>query len=37
MSRIALGAPWIIAGEIVTTIGYRIAGANHLNPHRRPS
>lgn len=35
MLRIALGAPLIIVGEVVTTIGYALAGARHLNPHRR--
>lgn len=37
MIRIALGAPLIIAGQTITTLGYRIAGAVHLNPHRRQS
>ena len=37
MIRILAGAPLIIVGEVVTTIGYAIAGATHLNPHRRQS
>ena len=35
MIRILAGAPLIIVGEVVTTIGYAIAGARRLNPHRR--
>jgi len=35
--RILAGAPLIIVGEVVTTIGYRLAGAPHLNPHTRRS
>lgn len=36
MIRILAGAPLIIVGEVVTSIGYALAGARHLNPHRRP-
>lgn len=37
MIRILAATPFIISGKIVTTIGYAIAGADHLNPHRRSS
>lgn len=35
MIRALIAAPWLIAGETLTTIGFHIAGARHLNPHRR--
>lgn len=37
MIRIMLGAPFILAGQAATTLGYALAGARHLNPHRRTS
>lgn len=35
MIRIALATPFILTGKAVTTIGYHVAGAAHLNPHER--
>lgn len=38
MIRVLAGIPLILSGQIITTLGYRVAGARHLNPHnRRPS
>lgn len=37
MIRLALAAPWLLAGQAITDIGFLIAGARHLNPHRRSS
>ncbi len=37
MIRLLVAAPVIVAGEVLTTIGFAIAGASHLNPHRRTS
>jgi len=35
--RIVASIPLILAGQAITSIGYRIAGAAHLNPFRRTS
>lgn len=35
--RIVVSIPFILGGRAVTNIGYAIADARHLNPHRRPS
>lgn len=37
MIRIILAAPLIVTGQTISTIGYALAGAAHLNPHRRSS
>jgi len=37
MIRILASMPVILTGQAITSIGYRIAGATHLNPFRRPS
>lgn len=37
MIRLLAAAPWLIAGQAITDVGFWIAGARHLNPHRRPS
>lgn len=36
-ARILLSIPLILTGQVISSIGYRVAGAVHLNPHRRPS
>ena len=36
MIRIVLAAPALIAGRALTSIGYAIADARHLDPHARP-
>jgi len=37
MIRVLAAAPFILAGQLITEIGYAVAGAPHLNPHRRLS
>lgn len=37
LARIAMAAPLLVAGQAITTLAYRVAGAAHLNPHRRTS
>ena len=36
-ARILASIPLILTGQIITSIGYTVAGANHLNPFRRSS
>lgn len=36
-ARVLVSIPLILAGKAITDLGYIIAGANHLNPHRRSS
>jgi hypothetical protein len=35
MIRILTATPLILTGQAITSIGYRLAGAEHLNPHKR--
>lgn len=35
MIRILTASPLILTGQAITSIGYRLAGAQHLNPHNR--
>jgi hypothetical protein len=36
-ARILASIPLILAGQAISTLGYRVAGARHLNPHTRSS
>lgn len=36
-ARILASIPLILGGQVITTLGYRVAGARHLNPHTRRS
>jgi hypothetical protein len=35
MIRILTATPLILTGQAITSIAYRLAGAPHLNPHKR--
>lgn len=37
MIRILVSIPLILGGRAITNVGYAVAGATHLNPHRRTS